>query len=257
MHKKIREHLCFLAALALVLPMTIGGCHCTLHSYGGTTAQPIYVATAPPLPKAETKTPAPSGNHAWVDGHWDWSEADKNWVWVEGSWKIPPSNDWEWVPPKYEDREDIGVYTPGHWSAKDAGRPSQPDWNKPKAVEPDAQPKDKGEPAKPDFQKTEKVDVNAQPKDKGEPAKPDFQKTEKVDAQPKDKGEPAKPDFQKTEKVDVKAKKKQGELKSKDDEPENPDLQKKKPDLKKQDPKLEKGEGPTKIEAKPNTVKPQ
>ncbi|MCU0662370.1 MAG: YXWGXW repeat-containing protein [Myxococcota bacterium] len=265
MRKTVRESLCLWALGALVLPMAIGGCHCTLYSTAATTPQPIYVSTPPPPVKVEIQPPAPSAGYVWIEGHWDWNDADTSWVWVEGTWTRPPKEGWQWVPPKFDDREDNDVYTPGHWS--ETGVPSHPEWKQPPKVVAQTPSDTAGGPQSTDSATPEKPDSDAKPKDdkekdkgkfdgklegKGQPSKPEFEKTEKVDVKPKDdkekdkgkfdgklegKGQPSKPEFEKTEKVDLKPKKKQGEIKAKDDiGPSNPGLKKKESDIKAKDP---------------------
>lgn len=58
----------------------------------------ITVESQPPADIVEQMTPSPGIGYVWKQGYWKWNG---NWVWVSGSWALPPHAG--------------GVYVPGHW----------------------------------------------------------------------------------------------------------------------------------------------
>ncbi len=70
----------------------------------------------PPAKKREYRSEAPSNNHVWVDGYWNWEK--KQWVWHKGRYQQavqdrPPINNHEFIPPPPSHRH---VWVPGKWS---------------------------------------------------------------------------------------------------------------------------------------------
>jgi hypothetical protein len=63
----------------------------------------VVVRQPPPPERVETVAAAPSAEHFWVRGHWEWNGAE--WVWRPGHW---------------ETRRHHMVWKPGYW--RDTGR---------------------------------------------------------------------------------------------------------------------------------------
>jgi hypothetical protein len=105
----------FAAWLALSVLMT--GCVCVVHNHAE-HPKPVYVKEAPPPPRQEAQPASPGTHYVWVAGAWTWNIALDKWEWAEGAWQQPPDKGSEWVPAKFEERDDSKVFTPGHWSAK-------------------------------------------------------------------------------------------------------------------------------------------
>ena len=84
----------------VLAPIAAGLC-LSLASVG--CAGEVYVRTAPPADRAEVMTAAPSAEHFWVRGHWQWNGHE--YVWAGGRWEV---------------RRGGAVYQPGHW--RDSGR---------------------------------------------------------------------------------------------------------------------------------------
>ncbi|MSU65846.1 MAG: hypothetical protein EXS38_07045 [Opitutus sp.] len=88
-------------------------------------------AAAPSVPDAPTVSPAPivdqpltpaindtpgeqpSPQHAWVPGHWRWSEGA--YVWEAGRWEMPPVPNLSWVPPQWLKQGNGYVLKEGYW----------------------------------------------------------------------------------------------------------------------------------------------
>ncbi len=96
----------------------------------GTTSQPpavpedrtrtrrIYAPKEPPAPIVERPVGARPGRSArWVPGYWEWEPAESAYVWVGGSWQVPPVGSF-WVNAKWV-RDAGGWYrVPGFWSRR-------------------------------------------------------------------------------------------------------------------------------------------
>ena len=101
---------------------------------------------APPGPV--TERPAvdpPSPSAEWIEGYWEWDAGRKDFLWVTGTWRVPPPGRF-WVN-GYWKRDDEGWYrVPGFWSERKTDRL---DYRKdgPPKEEPDDPP---GEPPGPD-----------------------------------------------------------------------------------------------------------
>lgn len=55
----------------------------------------IYVRVPPPPVVVETRPPAPSPRHVWVDGYHRWD--GRGYVWVPGTWRRAPRAHATWV----------------------------------------------------------------------------------------------------------------------------------------------------------------
>jgi hypothetical protein len=76
----------------------------------------LIVDQAPPPAKMETRTLAPSVTHAWVPGYWYWS--GQGWIWIGGTWIIPPHSGVVWVGPHWVQRGTIWVFVGGGWAPR-------------------------------------------------------------------------------------------------------------------------------------------
>jgi hypothetical protein len=125
---RIVKGLLLLVAVWIALAAAFSGCTCVVNNYHYGTASPpaMFVANAPPPAKAETQTAAPSGDHVWINGHWEWSSSEETWIWAPGIWVLPPDDGATWVDPGYEDNNGDWMYTPGHWRWNDPGADEGP-----------------------------------------------------------------------------------------------------------------------------------
>jgi len=108
---------------------------CRLHSIGPRVALLIFsavgclaataVSNAPsvspapivdkPLTPAANDTPGeqPTPQHAWIPGHWRWSEGA--YVWESGHWEIPPAPTVVWHAPEWRQQGSGYVLREGFW----------------------------------------------------------------------------------------------------------------------------------------------
>ncbi|MDE2508336.1 MAG: YXWGXW repeat-containing protein, partial [Planctomycetota bacterium] len=81
-----------------------------------------HVAKAPPEPI--TERPAvdpPNASAQWIDGYWEWDAAKNDYLWVTGTWRVPPPGRF-WVN-GYWKRDDKGWYrVAGFWSDRKTDR---------------------------------------------------------------------------------------------------------------------------------------
>src|SRR5262249_31048158 len=73
----------------------------------------VHAPAAPPAPPAEAAPVAPAPVTVWTPGFWFWSGT--GWVWVAGSWQLPPTPDVRWQPPRWINRAGAFVFAPGTW----------------------------------------------------------------------------------------------------------------------------------------------
>ncbi len=77
----------------------------------------VYVPQEPPPPVAERRSkPRPGSEAVWTPGFWEWDEADARFVWVAGSWQIPPSG-MTWQPGRWEHESRGWYFVPGQWAS--------------------------------------------------------------------------------------------------------------------------------------------
>jgi hypothetical protein len=67
----------------------------------------------PPAPRVEVRTEAPSREHVYLEGYYDFRGSD--WVWVPGRWERPMRPDAKWVPGRWVRVEGGYMWEPGHW----------------------------------------------------------------------------------------------------------------------------------------------
>lgn len=76
-----------------------------------------YVAeepAAPPAPPAEVIPPAPSNEHVWVAGHYQWE--GHAYRWEKGRYERRPRPAATYVPAHWEQRARGRAWVDGHWS---------------------------------------------------------------------------------------------------------------------------------------------
>jgi hypothetical protein len=86
----------------------------TPNTAGAAAAQPetAVVAQPPPAPPAETVVVAPGPGYVYVGGEWVWRG---RWVWVSGSWALPPYPHAVWVGGYWSHSPHGWQHRPGHW----------------------------------------------------------------------------------------------------------------------------------------------
>src|SRR5258708_5247571 len=53
--------------------------------------EPAPIEKAPPAPIVERPAvDAPNPNALWIAGYWDWDTTRSDFVWVTGTWRVPP-----------------------------------------------------------------------------------------------------------------------------------------------------------------------
>ena len=55
----------------------------------------------------------PTSQHAWVPGHWRWSEGA--YVWESGRWEVPPAPNLLWHAPEWQHQANGYVLREGYW----------------------------------------------------------------------------------------------------------------------------------------------
>ena len=98
------------AALSLTSCMVEG--RATVIDEPSPTAE-IIVQEAPPSPRAEIVTVAPSPSHVWVGGYW--ARRQHSWTWIHGAWVVRPHATAIWVPGAWQSRGVSWVWVSGHW----------------------------------------------------------------------------------------------------------------------------------------------
>ena len=83
---------------------------------------PVRIEKAPPPPLSERPgIDPPSTSAEWIEGYWEWDAGRNDFVWVTGTWRVPPPGRF-WVN-GYWKRDDQGWYrVPGFWSERKTDR---------------------------------------------------------------------------------------------------------------------------------------
>ena len=104
-----------------VKPLTDGPLHEAFLS-PAKDREPFHIDKSPPAPIVERPgVDAPSPNAQWIEGYWDWDQTRKDFVWVTGTWRVPPPGRF-WVN-GYWKRDDQGWYrVSGFWSDRKTDR---------------------------------------------------------------------------------------------------------------------------------------
>jgi hypothetical protein len=107
---------------------------------------PVHVEKTPPAPLSERPgLDPPSAGAQWIEGYWERDAGRKDFVWVTGTWRVPPPGRF-WVN-GYWKRDQEGWYrVPGFWSDRETDRMDYRK-NGPPSDRPEEEP---GEPPAPD-----------------------------------------------------------------------------------------------------------
>ena len=73
----------------------------------------VIVRGAPPAPKLEVRTRAPSAKHVWIAGHWE--RRGRTWVWKKGHWVKRPKKGAAWIPARWVKSGDGWTFKQGYW----------------------------------------------------------------------------------------------------------------------------------------------
>lgn len=90
-----------LGPIVAVVSLSALGCH-----------SEVVVRTAPPPERAEAETRAPSAQHFWIRGHWQWD--GRAYVWTPGRWEVRRTHE-VWVAGHWRATSGGYVWVPGHW----------------------------------------------------------------------------------------------------------------------------------------------
>jgi hypothetical protein len=79
----------------------------------GPAAREVVVTQAPPAVRVETQTVIPGPGYVWTPGYWRWTGTD--YVWVSGSWVMPPQPTAVWVRGHWAHTTGGWMWVAGHW----------------------------------------------------------------------------------------------------------------------------------------------
>jgi hypothetical protein len=98
----------------LVVLATGGGCVVRANTpwLAYVSPEPVVVAEPPPPARLEVRSPAPTTDGVWIEGHWEWR--DGRYLWVEGRWERS-RHGYAWVAPRYVRHGARWTYVRGHW----------------------------------------------------------------------------------------------------------------------------------------------
>ncbi len=75
----------------------------------------VYVAQEPPPPIAERPSgERPDRRAVWTPGHWEWDPDESRFVWIAGSWRIPPAG-MVWIADRWNHDARGWYRVPGAW----------------------------------------------------------------------------------------------------------------------------------------------
>ena len=80
----------------------------------------VYIGSAPPPIRYETRGEAPGPGYAWVDGYWQ--PNGRHYQWVTGRWDQPPYEGAYWSHPHYDHYRQGWQMHEGHWDREDHDR---------------------------------------------------------------------------------------------------------------------------------------
>jgi hypothetical protein len=72
----------------------------------------VVVNEAPPTPPSEVIVTAPGPDYVWVPGYYSWQG---RWIWIGGSWIVPPHRHAVWVGGHWGYRGRGYVWVGGRW----------------------------------------------------------------------------------------------------------------------------------------------
>lgn len=74
----------------------------------------VHAPSPPPPPQVEEpKEARPTATAVWAPGQWQWD--GRAYVWIAGSWRIPPSEQHTWQPATWAVKAGGAVFVPGGW----------------------------------------------------------------------------------------------------------------------------------------------
>ena len=85
-------------------------------------------ANPEPTAAVERKPPEPIEEEApdykpegalWIPGYWEWDQAESNFLWVSGMWRVPPP-EMRWIPTYWTEVSDGWQRVPGAWFSTEA-----------------------------------------------------------------------------------------------------------------------------------------
>jgi hypothetical protein len=109
MSKKLNPTIVHTALACLVVALLAA---CSPYGYSD-VGLGIAVGGPPPPFHEEYRAYAPGPGYYWVPGYYDRVGAD--WLWVAGSWQLPPQHRARWVAPYYTQRHGRWTYRRGYW----------------------------------------------------------------------------------------------------------------------------------------------
>jgi hypothetical protein len=89
-------------------------------AFASLTAEPAPtkpVGKRPPKPLDEQPPEEkPDGNVTWIGGYWAWDDDRNDYLWVSGTWRVPPPGK-DWIPGYWREEGDTWQWVPGFWTA--------------------------------------------------------------------------------------------------------------------------------------------
>ena len=79
----------------------------------------VYIGSAPPPLRYETRPPMPGQGYVWTDGYW--ANSGGHYVWRGGAWQRPPYAGAYWSHPHYDHYDRGWQVHEGHWDHEDHG----------------------------------------------------------------------------------------------------------------------------------------
>ncbi len=82
--------------------------------------RPLVVPKQPPAPIAEAipeERPI-GGKAAWIGGYWSWDDDRNDFLWVSGTWRVPPP-DRRWIPGYWTQVQSGFEWVPGFWGSEE------------------------------------------------------------------------------------------------------------------------------------------
>jgi len=84
--------------------------------------EPPTIPKSPPPPVAERPAvEAPNAEARWLEGYWEWDAGDGRFVWVTGTWRVPPPGRF-WINGFWKRSEEGWRRTLGFWSDRGTDR---------------------------------------------------------------------------------------------------------------------------------------
>jgi len=78
----------------------------------------VHAPTPPPAapPPTEVQPPRPTVTAVWTPGQWQWD--GRAYVWITGSWRIPPTQEHTWKPAGWTLGARGAIFVPGGWRVR-------------------------------------------------------------------------------------------------------------------------------------------